>query len=107
MPVMTLTLVAICVVLFLLGVPIAVALGFASFLSVAIFKPIPDMIILPQLFSEASVSFTMLAVPLFILVGNLMERGTIGKKLIEWVNSFVCWLTGGLGIVNIVAPVCS
>lgn len=103
MPVMTLTLVAICVVLFLLGVPIAVALGFASFLSVAIFKPIPDMIILPQLFSEASVSFTMLAVPLFILVGNLMERGTIGKKLIEWVNSFVCWLTGGLGIVNIVA----
>ena len=103
MPIMTLTLVAICVVLFICGVPIAVALGLASFLSVAIFKPVPDLIILPQLFSEASVSFTMLAVPLFILVGNLMERGTIGKKLIEWVNSFVCWLTGGLGVVNIVA----
>ena len=103
MPIMTLTLVAICVVLFICGVPIAVALGLASFLSVAIFKPVPDLIILPQLFSEASVSFTMLAVPLFILVGNLMERVTIGKKLIEWVNSFVCWLTGGLGVVNIVA----
>ena len=103
MPIMTLTLVAICVVLFICGVPIAVALGLASFLSVAIFKPVPDLIILPQLFSEASVSFTMLAVPLFILVGNLMERGTIGKKLIEWVNSFVCWLTGGLGVVSIVA----
>lgn len=103
MPVITLTLVAICVFLFVLGVPIAVALGFASFLAVAIFKPVPDLVILPQLLSEASVSFTMLAVPLFILVGNLMERGTIGKKLIEWVNSFVCWLTGGLGIVNIVA----
>lgn len=103
MPVMTLTLVAICVVLFISGVPIAVALGFASFLAVAIFKPVPDLIILPQLFSEASVSFTMLAVPLFILVGNLMERGSIGRKLIEWVNSFVCWMTGGLGVVNIVA----
>lgn len=100
---MTLTLVAICVVLFVCGVPIAVALGLASFLAVAIFKPVSDLRILPQLFSEASVSFTMLAVPLFILVGNLMERGTIGKKLIEWVNSFVCWLTGGLGVVNIVA----
>lgn len=103
MPIMTLTLIAICIVLFILGVPIAIALGLASFLAVAIFKPVPDLIILPQLFSEASVSFTMLAVPLFILVGNLMERGTIGRKLIEWVNSFSCWLTGGLGVVNIVA----
>lgn len=103
MPVMTLTLIGICAVLFIFGVPIAVALGLASFLAVAIFKPVPDLIILPQLFSEASVSFTMLAVPLFILVGNLMERGTIGRKLIEWVNSFSSWITGGLGIVNILA----
>ena len=103
MPVMTLTLVGICIVLFLLGTPIAVALGLASFLSVAIYKPVPDLVILPQLFSEASVSFTMLAVPLFILVGNLMERGTIGRRLIDWVNSFTCWMTGGLGVVNTVA----
>ncbi|MCD8148756.1 MAG: TRAP transporter large permease [Clostridiales bacterium] len=103
MPVMTLTLVAICAVLFIFGVPIAVALGLASFLAVAIFKPVPDLIIMPQLFSEASVSFTMLAVPLFILVGNLMECGSIGKKLIDWVSSFVSWMTGGLGVVNIVA----
>lgn len=103
MPVMTLTLVGICVILFLLGTPIAVSLGLASFLSVAIFKPVPDLMILPQLFSEASVSFTMLAVPLFILVGNLMERGTIGRRLIDWVNSFTSWMTGGLGVVNTVA----
>lgn len=103
MPIMTLTLVGICIVLFLLGTPIAVALGLASFLSVAIYKPVPDLVILPQLFSEASVSFTMLAVPLFILVGNLMERGTIGRRLIDWVNSFTSWMTGGLGVVNTVA----
>ncbi len=103
MPVMTCTLVGICVVLFLSGVPIAVALGFASMLAMMIFKPVPSMMLLPQLFSEMSVSFTMVAIPLFILVGNLMERGSIGRKLINWVTSFVGWMTGGLGVVNVVA----
>ena len=103
MPVMTITLLIITVILFFIGVPIAVALGFASFLSVAIYRPIPNLILLPQLFSEASVSFTMMAVPLFIMVGNLMESGTIGRRLIDWVNSFTSWMTGGLGVVNVVA----
>ncbi len=103
MPVMTVTLVSICAVLFILGVPIAVALGFASMLAMLIFKPIPNMMLLPQLFSEMSVSFTMIAIPLFILVGNLMECGSIGRKLINWVTSFVGWMTGGLGVVNVVA----
>lgn len=100
---MTLTLAAACAVLFLIGVPIAVALGFASMLALILFRPVPSLMIMPQLFSEMSVSFTMLAVPLFILVGNLMERGSIGRKLINWVTSFVGWMTGGLGVVNVVA----
>ena len=103
MPVMTITLGCICITLFVLGVPIAVALGFASMLAMIIFKPVPNMMLLPQLFSEMSVSFTMLAVPLFILVGNLMERGSIGRTLINWVTSFVGWMTGGLGVVNVIA----
>ena len=103
MPVMTITLVCICVFLFVIGVPIAVSLGLASMLAMLIFKPVPNMMLLPQLFSEMSVSFTMIAVPLFILVGNLMERGSIGRKLINWVTSFVGWMTGGLGVVNVVA----
>jgi tripartite ATP-independent transporter DctM subunit len=103
MPVMTITLISICIVFFIIGVPIGVALGFASLLAVLIHKPVPSMMLLPQLFSEMSVSFPMLAVPLFILVGNLMERGSIGKKLINWVTSFSGWMTGGLGVVNVVA----
>ncbi len=103
MPVMTLTLVSLAVTLIVIGTPISVSLGFASILVVLVFEPVPSMVIIPQLFSEACVSFTLLAVPLFVLAGNLMERGTIGRKLIDFTTSIVGWMTGGLGAVNVVA----
>jgi tripartite ATP-independent transporter DctM subunit len=99
---MTISLVLGAAVFFILGVPIAVALGLSSALVILFFKPVPNMTMIPQLFAEAATSFTMLAVPLFILVGNLMERGTIGRKLIDFCTAFVGWLTGGLGAVNVV-----
>lgn len=102
MPVMTITLAILVVIFLLLSTPVAVALGLASMLVMMIFRPVPSMQIIPQLFSEASTSFTLLAVPLFILAGNLMERGTMGRKLIEFTTSVVGWMTGGLGVVNIV-----
>ncbi len=102
-PVMTLTLIAITAVLFIIGTPIGVSLGLASIISMVVYKAVPNLIVLPQLFGESATSFTMLAVPLFILAGNLMEGGSIGRKLIRWVDSFTCWMTGGLGVVNIVA----
>jgi len=102
MPVMSLTLVVMTVIFLLFGTSIAVSLGLASTLVMLIFKPVPNMQIVPQLFSQASTSFTLLAVPLFILAGNLMERGTVGKNLIDFTTSIVGWMTGGLGAVNIV-----
>ena len=103
MPVMTLTLIAITAVLFIIGTPIGVSLGLASVIVMIGFKAVPNFIVLPQLFGESATSFTMLAVPLFILAGNLMEGGSIGRKLIRWVDSFTSWMVGGLGVVNIVA----
>ncbi len=99
---MTTTLLIIAVTLLLLGTPIAVALGFSSLLVMMIFSPVPSMIVIPQLFSEASTSFVLIAVPLFILGGNLMEKGTVGRNLIDFTTSIVGWMTGGLGAVNIV-----
>ena len=46
-------------------------------------------------------SFTLLAVPLFILVGNLMDFGGISKRLTDWAKSILGWLPGGLGIVTV------
>ena len=99
---MSTTLVILAVTLLMLGTPIAVALGFSSLLVLMIFQPVPSMMIIPQLFSEASTSFVLIAVPLFILGGNLMEKGTVGRNLIDFTTSIVGWMTGGLGAVNII-----
>ncbi|MCG8502377.1 MAG: TRAP transporter large permease [Firmicutes bacterium] len=99
---MTITLVIITAVLVIIGTPIAVSLGFASMIVLLFFQPVPNLLIIPQLFSEAATSFMMLAVPLFILTGALMERGTVGRNLIDFTTSIVGWMTGGLGAVNIV-----
>ncbi|WHH59097.1 TRAP transporter large permease [Petroclostridium sp. X23] len=102
MPVMSITLVILAIVLLVVGAPIAIALGLSSVVVIMIFQPVPNMQLIPQLFSEASTSFVLLAVPLFILAGSLMERGTVGRNLIEFTNAIVGWATGGLGAVNIV-----
>ena len=101
MPVMTITLVVILVILLLLSVPVAVSLGLASVATMLIYHPV-TLELIPQLLYNNSTGFVMLAVPLFILAGNLMECGTIGRNLIDFVNSLVGNQTGGLGTVNIV-----
>lgn len=99
---MSISLVVLAALLLIIGTPIAVALGLSSALVMLVFKPVPSLQLIPQLFSEASTSFIMLAVPLFILAGNLMESGTVGKKLIDFTTSIFGWAKGGLGAVNIV-----
>ena len=98
---MTITLISIAVIMFVSGVPIAAALGLASAFVLFIFQPIPNFMMITQLFSEACSSFVLLAVPLFILVGTLMERGTMGRQLIDFSMAFIGWVKGGLGAVNI------
>jgi tripartite ATP-independent transporter DctM subunit len=102
MPMMSITLVLVAAFLILFGAPMAVALGIGAIFVVGVFQPVPTMHIIPQLFSEAATSFILLAVPLFILAGILMERGTVGRNLIDFTTSIVGWSTGGLGSVNIV-----
>ena len=102
MPAMTLTLVVLVAILFTFGIPIAVSLGLSALLVLTFLSPVSSMQILPQLFGEAATSFVLLAVPLFILAGFLMEKGTVGRNLIEFASSLVGWTTGGLGNAGIV-----
>ena len=101
MPIMSMTLLILAVVLMLMGTSIAVSLGLSAILVMLIYRPVPNMMIIPQMFSEASTSFVLLAVPLFILAGNLMERGTMGRNLIDFTTSLVGWAKGGLGAATI------
>ncbi len=102
LPVMTLTLILAAAFLIFIGTPMAMALGLSAIGVVVWYKPVPSAQIVPRLLSEASTSFILLAVPLFILAGNLMSRGTVGRNLIDFTTSIVGWMPGGLGAVNIV-----
>jgi C4-dicarboxylate transporter, DctM subunit len=77
-----------------LGVPIAFALGIAPLAALAD-RGIP-FIALPQIIFEATDSFVLLAVPLFILSGLLMQSGGIAARLVEVAVALLGWLRGGL-----------
>ncbi|MDR1536220.1 MAG: TRAP transporter large permease [Planctomycetota bacterium] len=102
LPVMTLTMVAVACFLIFIGAPMAMALGLSAVIVVYWFEPVQNPQIIPRLLSEASTSFVLICVPLFILAGNLMSRGTVGRNLIDFTTSIVGWMPGGLGAVNIV-----
>jgi len=84
-----------------LAYPVAVSLGFSSVLTLALFSDIPLTLISQSMFSSMN-SFIMVAVPLFILAGNIMDKGGVGDKIFNFANSMVGWMPGGLGHVNIV-----
>jgi tripartite ATP-independent transporter DctM subunit len=102
MPIMTFTLITLVAIMFTFGIPIAVSLGLSALVVLTFLSPVSSMQILPQLFGEAATSFVLLAVPLFILAGFLMEKGTVGRNLIEFASSLVGWTTGSLGNAGII-----
>ena len=87
--------------LILINVPIAVAIGIVA-LGGLVLTPggatLYDMVI--ALYSGAT-SFPLIAIPLFILAGNLMNTSGISVRLINFVTSLIGFVRGGLGMVNI------
>ena len=89
-------------VLLVLSVPIAMSLGLAS-LSAILVMSTDFLIFLPQKFISGIDSFTLLAIPLFILAGTIMGQGGIAHRIIDLAMVFVGRLRGGLGMVTIVS----
>ncbi|TCO68813.1 TRAP transporter large permease [Marinisporobacter balticus] len=81
--------------------PIAFAIGVSSLLT-TMYLGLPLMQI-AQLMVKGVNVFTLMAVPFFIIAGEIMGAGGISKRLINLSNALVGWLRGGLGMVNIVA----
>lgn len=84
-----------------IGAPIVVALGLAS-LVFAYSNGIQTVVIIQKLFAGID-SAALLAVPFFILAGDLMNRGGIAKRIVNMASSVVGNIHGGLGIVGILA----
>ncbi|MBO0586995.1 TRAP transporter large permease [Sporosarcina sp. E16_8] len=99
---MTILLFVLLALLFLIGVPIAVALGMASSLVFLVDGQVSLIVLMQRMFNSVA-SFPLLAIPFFILAGKLMENGGISRRLIHLANVLFGRVTGGLAIVSIIA----
>jgi tripartite ATP-independent transporter DctM subunit len=90
------------VVTILLGVPVAFCLGLAGIAFILITEPVPFNI-LPTLIFGGIDSFPLMAIPFFIMAGDLMSRCGVLPKLVELADSLVGHFKGGLAYVNILA----
>lgn len=88
--------------LFALNAPIAVAIGVASILAILAQGSFSPMMVVQKMFGGTD-SFHLLAVPLFLFAGVLMERGGISRRIIDFANALAGWLPGGLAAVTIVS----
>ena len=89
-------------VLFAINTPIAVAIGAAAVVGIIVQGDFPLMVVAQRMFGGTD-SFHLLAVPLFMFAGALMEAGGISRRIIDLANALVGWLPGGLAAVTIVS----
>ncbi|GAF14162.1 LOW QUALITY PROTEIN: TRAP-type C4-dicarboxylate transport system, large permease component [Bacillus sp. JCM 19046] len=89
------------IVLFFIGVPVAIALGLSTSLAMILAGDITLLTLAQRAFVSLD-SFPLLAIPLFILAGVIMEYGGISQRLINLANSLTGHLVGGLAIVTVV-----
>jgi len=97
----TLALTALFLALMFLGMPVAFAVGVASFVFFITSDTIPAQIGVQRI-ASATQSFPLLAVPLFVLAGNLMNASGITDRIISLAKVMTGWITGGLAQVAIV-----
>lgn len=88
-------------VLLLLGVPVALSIGVASLVAL-VKEGMPLMLITQRMFAGTD-SFALIAVPFFILAGDLMAEGKVSEKLVEFADAIFGFLKGGLSIVSVLA----
>lgn len=92
------------VILLAINVPIAFSIGIATILTMLFtIAPVPAVTTVAQRMATGINSFALLAIPFFILSGQLMGRGGIARRLIDFAKVIVGMLPGGLAYVNVMA----
>jgi C4-dicarboxylate transporter DctM subunit len=85
-----------------ISVPIGIALGLATLISMLLTSNISTMVMAQNCFAGLD-SFPLMAIPFFIFAGNLMGYGGISKRLLDFAGTLVGFLTGGLAMVTTLA----
>ncbi len=98
---MTGTLLGSFLALMTTGLPVALAMAIACLIYVMATGTIPDYVVIHRMVNGVD-SFPLLAVPFFILAGNLMNTAGITNRIYNFALALVGWMKGGLGHVNIV-----
>ena len=101
---MIVILMAVFIAVLLMGAPIPVAMGMSGFVSIMSEMPQSVLMIPSKIFGGLD-SFSLMAIPFFILAGALMDGCGISRDLINFANLLVGWMKGGLSFVVVVASV--
>jgi hypothetical protein len=90
--------------LMIIGAPVAVSMAVASLLYLVFYNVAPDIITAQRMIAGVE-SFPLLAVPFFILAGNLMNIAGVTGRIYSFALALVGWMKGGLAQVNIIGSV--
>jgi tripartite ATP-independent transporter DctM subunit len=99
----TLTMMLISMALFLIRIPVSIALGISALIGIWMLGVPPAII--PARMIDGVDSFALIAVPFFILAGNLMSAGGLTDRIFDFARACVGWMRGGLAQVNIFGSV--
>lgn len=91
-------------ILLMLKVPVAYSIGISTIISLLLnIDKLPGVTTIAQRMTTGIDSFALLAIPFFVLAGEIMKRGGIANRLINFAKSLVASLPGGLAYVNVLA----
>ena len=98
------TLLTSFLALMVTGIPVAIAMAGSALVYIWWTGTTPSMVVVHRMISGVD-SFPLLAVPFFILAGNLMNNAGITNRIYNFALALVGWMKGGLGHVNIIGSV--
>jgi C4-dicarboxylate transporter, DctM subunit len=99
---MTAAIFAVLFLFIMLGLPIALCMGFTAVIFFVVLGQADVLLMLPARMYSGTTSFTLLAIPFFILAGNLMNTGGMTQRLVHFAQCLVGHIRGGLGHVTVV-----
>lgn len=94
-------LMGIFFVTLIMGIPVAFAVGLAA-LGAVIYADIPVFVVFQRMFGGVD-SFSLLAIPFFVFMGNIMDTGGIARRIVGFANILIGQIRGGLAAVNVLA----